>query len=308
MGTGRTIPTRDVVFFVVAIVVSIAVHIAVLIWSALSFAARPPAVQSMETMPIDIISASDFSQLTAGARNAPKAANARPLADKVGERKPVDDPTAQLAKKEVTAATDQAVPPPEPQPPAPPQKKQAEPKRDPIADAIKKDLAKKTEVKKAEAKAPTPPKQQEQPKFDPRKVEALLDRRTPQRVATAGETVNNTVTLGAPSGSAAQLSQSEIDALRARLAQLWNPPAGASNPDELVVLMRIKLTRDGRLAAPPFASSPNGNGSSSLYMASRDSAYRAVLRGQPFDMLRPEHYEQWKDIEITFDPREMIRG
>jgi len=34
---------------------------------------------------------------------------------------------------------------------------------------------------------------------------------------------------------------------------------------------------------------------------------RAVLRGQPYDMLRPEHYEQWKDIEVTFDPRDMLR-
>jgi hypothetical protein len=24
-------------------------------------------------------------------------------------------------------------------------------------------------------------------------------------------------------------------------------------------------------------------------------------------MLKPEHYEQWKDIEITFDPRDMFR-
>ena len=38
------------------------------------------------------------------------------------------------------------------------------------------------------------------------------------------------------------------------------------------------------------------------------SAVRALFRGQPFDMLKPEHYEQWKEIEITFDPRDMIRG
>jgi colicin import membrane protein len=43
-------------------------------------------------------------------------------------------------------------------------------------------------------------------------------------------------------------------------------------------------------------------------MAAALSAVRAVQLGQPFNMLRPEHYEQWKDIEITFDPRDMIRG
>jgi len=34
----------------------------------------------------------------------------------------------------------------------------------------------------------------------------------------------------------------------------------------------------------------------------------ALFRGPPLDMLRPEHYQQWKAIEITFDPRDMIRG
>ena len=44
----------------------------------------------------------------------------------------------------------------------------------------------------------------------------------------------------------------QLAALRARLAQLWNPPAGASNPEELVVLLRIKLRPDGRLADGPM--------------------------------------------------------
>ena len=101
------------------------------------------------------------------------------------------------------------------------------------------------------------------------------------------------------------MSQSEIDALRARLAQLWNPPAGATNPDELVVTIRMRLKPDGTLAAPPMVLT---SGNTPLFVASRDSAARAVLRGQPFDMLRPEHYEQWKDIEITFDHRAMIGG
>ena len=48
--------------------------------------------------------------------------------------------------------------------------------------------------------------------------------------------------------------------------------------------------------------------SRAYYIASRDSAKCAVIRGQPYNMLKSEHYEQWKDIEITFDPRYMIRG
>jgi colicin import membrane protein len=219
--------------------------------------------------------------------------------------------------KEIKAAIDTPPPLPEPKPkpkPAPVEKveKKVEPKHDLIAEALKKEDAKKKPEPKKEAKAPTPPtpptppkKEAQQPKFDPRKVEALLDKRAPQRLASAGDTLNPTVSLGASTGLAAQLSQSELDALRARLAQLWSPPAGAKNPDELVVLIRMQLNPDGTLAGPPMVMT---SGKTPLFMASRDSAIRAVLRGQPFNMLRPEHYEQWKDIEITFDPRDMIRG
>jgi len=290
------------------ITISTVGHAAALLWGVLTFAANPYKSDTVEAMPIDIISVTDFSKLTAGSKNAPKMETPKPLVEKVGPSKPAEDPTAKVVdSKEIRAATD-APPPPEPKPkaPAPAEKKQAEPKRDPIADALKKEEAKKPEPKK-EANAPAPPKKsvQQPPKFNPKKVEALLDKRVPQRLAATGDLINSTLSLGAPSGLAAQLSQSELDALRARLAQLWSPPAGAKNPEELVVQIRMQLKPDGSLAGPPMVLT---SGKTPLFMASRDSAIRAVLRGQPFDMLRPEHYEQWKDIEITFDPRDMIRG
>jgi outer membrane biosynthesis protein TonB len=286
-------------------------HAAILGWSVLTFAVRPNEAKPVSAMPIDIISTSELSQLTAGTRSAPKLDIPKPLVETVGAPKPVEDTTAKVAPREIKAAAEQP-PAPAPKPPAPAQKKPPEPKRDLIAEALKKDEARKPEQKRAEPKAaPAPaPKAAPQPAFDPRQLQALLDKRTPQRLAAAGDTIHTgPPSLGAPSAIGAQLSQSELDALRARLAQLWSPPAGASNPDELVALIRIQLKRDGTLAAPPqVISTGNGHSNSPLYMASRDSAVRAVLRGQPFDMLKPEHYDQWKDIEITFDPRDMIRG
>lgn len=284
-------------------------HGVMLLWGVVAFAAKPYYADSPPSMPVDIISVSDFSKLTAGSQNAPQQEVAKPLAEKVGETKITDDPNAKVVeKKEITASTDAPPPLPEAKPPAPAEKKKAEPKRDLIAEALKKEDAKKTEQKKAEAKVPTPPRKpppRPQPKFDPKKVEALLDKRAPQRLASTGPVLNEVPSLGAPSGLAAQLSQSELDALRARLAQLWSPPAGAKDPQELVVTIRVRLNPDGTLAGGPMVVT---SGKSQLFMASRESAMRALFRGQPFDMLRPEHYEQWKDIEITFDPRDMIRG
>ena len=266
-------------------------HAAVLLWSVWSLSATSLPVASTEGLPVDLVTASDFSKITAGSKDAPKAETPKPLVE----------------KKEVKAARE---PPPAPEAkPAEsePEKKQAEAKPDPIADALAKDEAKKPEPKKADVKPPTPPKKPAPPtpKFDPKQVAALLDKRDSTRLAAAGETLNNAPSLGLSNGAAAQLSLSELEALRARLAQLWTVPAGAKDPQELVVLIRVKLNRDGRLAAPPVVLS---SGKSPLFMAARDSAIRALFRGQPYDMLKPEHYEQWKDIEITFDPREMFGG
>ncbi len=283
-------------------------HAAVLLWSVWSLSAKPLPVPSTEALPVDLVTASDFSKITAGSKDAPKAETAKPLVEKVAEAKPVEDPTAKVVEKKEVKAAREPPPAPEAKPAEPkPEKKQAAAPPDPIADALAKDEAKKPEPKKADAKPPTPPKKPAPPtpKFDPKQVAALLDKRDSTRLAAAGETLNNAPSLGLSNGAAAQLSLSELEALRARLAQLWTIPAGAKDPQELVVLIRIKLNRDGKLAAPPVVLS---SGKSPLFMAARDSAIRALFRGQPYDMLKPEHYEQWKDVEITFDPRDMIRG
>jgi colicin import membrane protein len=283
-------------------------HAAVLLWSVWSLSATSLPVSSTEGLPVDLVTASDFSKITAGSKDAPKAETPRPLVEKVAEAKPVEDPTAKVVEKKEVKAAREPPPAPETKPSeSEPEKKQAEAKPDPIADALAKDEAKKPEPKKADVKPPTPPKKPAPPtpKFDPKQVAALLDKRDSTRLAAAGETLNSAPSLGLSNGAAAQLSLSELEALRARLAQLWTVPAGAKDPQELVVLVRIKLNRDGKLAAPPVVLS---SGTSPLFMAARDSAIRALFRGQPYDMLKPEHYEQWKDVEITFDPRDMIRG
>jgi outer membrane biosynthesis protein TonB len=283
-------------------------HAAVLLWSVWSLAAKPLPVSTNEGLPIDLVTASEFSKITAGTKDAPKDETAKPLVEKVAEAKPVEDPTAKVVEKKEVKAAREPPPAPETKPTqSEPDKKQAEKPPDPIADALAKEEAKKPEPKKADAKPPTPPKKPAPPapKFDPKQVAALLDKRDTTRLAAAGETLNSRTSLGLSNGAAAQLSLSELDALRARLAQLWTVPAGAKDPQELVVLIRIKLKPDGTLASPPIVLS---SGKSPLFMAARDSAVRALFRGQPYDMLKPEHYEQWKDVEITFDPRDMIRG
>jgi outer membrane biosynthesis protein TonB len=280
-------------------------HAAVLLFSVLTLVARPYHVDSTQALPIDVISTTEFSQITSGAKNAPQEEKSKPVAEKAGQpTPPPDDAQAKLSNKEIKAATDVPVPerkPPEPKPKKPPQQ-QAQ--VDQIADVLKKDEDKKPEPKKPDPKPTPPPKKQAQeaPAFDPRNVRDLLDKRTPERLAMVGDEVGGTKLQYGGAGAAAELSQSELGALRAKLQNLWNLPAGAGNPQELRVEVEIQLKPDGTLAAPPIVLT---GGTSPPFIAARDSAYRAVYRGQPYTMLRPEHYELWKDIIVTFDPKFM---
>jgi colicin import membrane protein len=287
--------------------ISALVHAALLLWGIISFAARPLEAKPNDALPVDIISDKQFSEITKGVKNAPKDKPPAPLVEKVGDPKPVDDSTAKVQEKKelVTAKTDLTPPPPAEEPPPKPEakpEKKEPPKVDPIAETLKKEEAKK----KAEAKAKAKLAQQKpQAAFDPTKIAALLDKRDPIRQAAAGETLSPAPGLGKSNGTAATLSQSEIDALRKRLGECWNPPPGAMNGASLKVVLRVLFKPDATVATQPelvaASNSPFGP-------AMAESAKRAIMTCQPFTMLRAEHYQQWRDIEITFDPREMFGG
>jgi len=56
------------------------------------------------------------------------------------------------------------------------------------------------------------------------------------------------------------------------------------------------VTRNPIVVAPP------------RYQAAADAAVRAVLQGQPYTMLRDETYDQWKYMDIDFDPKQMFHS
>jgi outer membrane biosynthesis protein TonB len=293
------------------LIISAIIHVAILTWCALSFSVVPPVSAAPESLAVDIISDTQFSQMMAGNKNAPKAETPKPMVDKIGEAKPVETSTPKVAEKPEVKPIPKEEPveqkPPEPKPMESVAEKKppkAEPKPDPIAEALKKEDLKKAAEEKAKAKAKAEAAKK-QPKFDANQIAALLDKRDPQRQGALGDTINKEPTLGTATGSAAALSQSEIDALRSRLAQLWNPPAGALNPQDMVVKIRVKIGRDGKLAGPPMVLT---SGHGSVFEAARDGAVRALFQAQPYEMLKPDHYDLWKEMEITFDPREMIPG
>jgi hypothetical protein len=309
-------------------------HAGVLLWTLISFGGAQSLDTPEQPMPVDIVSIKEFSQAMAGAQSAPQADKPKPVVDKVGDPKPVEDPTVKVSQRPPVEATESAPPPPsdpsppEPKPPEQKDTKPTEPTVDPVAEALKKEEAekkleeqrqleqkkleeqkraeeqKKREEarKRAEAKRIEDAKKREEAKKNEEKIAQLLNQTDPRREAATGAVPNQTPNLGAPQGTASTLSQTELDAMRARLMSNWHvDEAILERPEKYVVLVRIKLGRDRMLSAPPQIVSA---GSDTLGKATAEAAVRSILNSQPFDMLSQTTYDQWSDLEINFDPNE----
>ena len=69
-----------------ATAISTGLHAAVLLWATLSFSGKTFEVTPAESLPVDMISEKDFSQLTKGAKDAPKLDMPKPLGGKESRR------------------------------------------------------------------------------------------------------------------------------------------------------------------------------------------------------------------------------
>jgi colicin import membrane protein len=159
---------------------------------------------------------------------------------------------------------------------------------------------------------PTPP---QKPKTAPQtdstsdidQITALLDKRKLEQLASAEPAPEDAKpTVGSPTapGSVAKMTVNELEALRARLAQCWSPPLGWTDPAEVRVVLMLDLNQDGTVAgAPAVLESPQGAYSNTA----PESALRAVRRCAPYN-LPADKYDAWKQVKVTFDPRDMGSG
>jgi outer membrane biosynthesis protein TonB len=292
--------------------ISAGLHAAVLLWATVSFSTRSMEAMPAESLPVDLVSESQFTQITKGAKDAEKKLDLKPLVEKIAPQKTADEiKPAVTEKQEVQAAKPKEAAPPPPEPKHE-EKKQAkaqekpvpvaEQKADPIAETLKKDEKKKEKEAKLEKPKTLPPKKQ--PEFDPKKIAALLDQRDPKRLASAGEVINTQGSLGRANGSAAKLSANEIEAFRRRVSECWQPPLGADSAQNVEVVFRVLFNPDGSVKRGPDIVEA---AASSLGPIFAESARRAVLQCQPYTMLHKETYDQWKDLELAFNLREMFR-
>ena len=321
-----------------AITISILFHVALLTWALgyFSTGGEPPKRVAKTTVPVDIMTPSQFTKIKAGEKDARKSKKPKPVAEKpkAKPKKPVATPKKPKPVKKQPVKTVKKTPPKKTPPkkaapkkivkPKPKPKKIAKPKPKPKKLAkpkpAKKKPVKKQPAKKqlAKAKPKKPAVSKPKSEFDPENIAALLNKLPDKKLApkssykvplepaprTQRQARMEPRSYGRTYGADASMSANEIDAFKAQISQCWRPPTGGLGSRDLNVKLRIKFKQDGTLEKPPELANFSG---SPFFRPAADAAKRAVWQCQPYRMPK-EKYATWQDMILNFDPRDMFGG
>jgi outer membrane biosynthesis protein TonB len=303
-------------------------HAALLLYAVVGFTEAKPFDPHKEALPVEVVSLSEYDQLTKGNQLAKdKAEKPKVQAKKVAAVDPTPLPPAPEAKENVEAQPqpepEKAETPPEPKkpepkpaeaPPPPPPEPKPEPKKAeapppepaPTPEPKPKPVDLPKPEKKAAEKKPEKKPEKPKPKFDPSKIASLVDKRDPGHKPQEARELSNVTTAGVASGTASQLSlsmQSMIASmLQEQLYRCFNPPPGTIGRSDMVATVRFDVTQQGILVGQPELMTSS---SDPMFAAFADAAIRAVYNcTQASSPLRlpPEHYSFWKQPILDFRP------
>jgi hypothetical protein len=323
-----------------ALIASIILHVGVLAASFLDWPFAPKRIDDLSPpISVELVTIADLTNIPK-VTPKPKEAKVKPKepektkAEKTPPPPPPPPPEVQPEPEKPAPKPEKPKPQPvaKPEPePAPAEKPKVAEKPQPAKPKPEKAAEKKEEKPKPVKTAEKEPDKKPEPKpkkprvppdarskedFDPGKIAALLDRSSKQDTPDAKFDVNqirealDVKPTNAPPTLSQQLTMTELDALRARLAQCWNIPAGAQDAQSLIVKIHIWLNPDGSLARDPeVANSASGGVDRQYFQIAAESAVRAVYACRDaFAMLPKDKYGTWRDMIINFDPKEMLSG
>ena len=178
---------------------------------------------------------------------------------------------------------------------APPSAKAKEkPDRIPLPNDKKE---KKEIVKKKQNPEEIKPQIRQSSEFEKKEIEAVKQEKSKKLTQS---NVKNSFATG--------LTLSEEDALRAQIFGCWSVPLGLPYDEDLLVRIKLKLKKDGTIMKSEILDHQRMNmPGQKFYKILAESALRAVRLCQPLKV-PPTGYEKWKDIQLNFNPAEMLRG
>lgn len=111
---------------------------------------------------------------------------------------------------------------------------------------------------------------------------------------------------GAPAQSVGPVvTASEIDALRQHIRKCWVVPAGIKGAKDMTVDIKMEISKDGTVLKAHVVNKSR-MAQDGAFRTAAESAQRAVLDPQCNPLPLPKgKYEQWKDLEFSFNPKDM---
>jgi hypothetical protein len=105
----------------------------------------------------------------------------------------------------------------------------------------------------------------------------------------------------APANKSADVASSVVAEFRRHLRTCSKLPASLTPSDDVKVKLRVLMKQDGRLAAEPILIEASASMKGPLLMKGAISALEAC---QPYAMLPPDRYGEWKVLDLSFTPQD----
>ena len=143
--------------------------------------------------------------------------------------------------------------------------------------------------------------------IDTNQIAALIDKA--KEVEAVNQKKTDKITQSNQKNSfATGLTLSQEDALRAQIFGCWSVPLGLPYDKDLLVRIKLKLKKDGTIMKSEILDHQRMNRpGEKFYKVLAESALRAVRLCQPLKV-PPTGYEKWKDLQLNFNPTEMLKG
>ncbi len=126
----------------------------------------------------------------------------------------------------------------------------------------------------------------------------------PEALPPAGTSIDKSGDgIDANASSAANVPASVVAAFRQHLKACSKLPASVARSDNVMIKLRVMMTPQGRLAADPILI----EGTASMKgLELKQSAVQALRACQPYDMLPPDRYREWKVLDLAFTPQDFV--
>lgn len=144
----------------------------------------------------------------------------------------------------------------------------------------------------------------EKPAETPRKDEASIDAALAEAMGGGEEPAAEKP--ASPARSGPPVTSGEKDAFRVAVQQCWNVGALSSDALSTTVTVAMSLSQDGKPDAGSIRMIESSGGTDAGARQAFEAARRAIIRcGARGFPLPPEKYDQWREVEMVFDPSGM---